>query len=322
MHVATADQHTADWLMRFGLVRSEEHLNHYRRQGFAWMVARMFPNAGLEELCAFTDLNTLLFLLDDYLDHQESSASPENRDKKVKAMIDGFIRVLRQPKYGEQSGNPVFVALAELWQRMKKMSSRSWQRDFIQSIVAIFTAAIWQHENVKAGKWPLLADYMEQRQYLGAANIATDTIAVVDKIRLPRKMYEHPLLQELTALCRNTVCWANDLFSLSKEIAHGDYHNLVVLLSHEENISMEEAIVRACEIHDDQVKQFMRLCRYLPNEGPVMKMELHRYVEGLKNIMRANIDWSDYETSRYQYEYEEHVRTHKVREHYLMEAAV
>ncbi|WP_343704782.1 hypothetical protein [Chitinophaga sp.] len=321
-NVAEADQHTANWLMRFNLVRSPEHLKHYRQQGFAWMVARMFPNAGYEALCAFTDLNTLLFLLDDYLDHQEEEAASEGRDHSVRSIIEGFIYTLRKPEFGQQSGNPVLMALSELWHRMKGMSTRGWQRQFIASIEDIFNAAIWQHENVKVRRWPSLRDYMERRQYLGAANIATDTIAVADNIRLPARLYNHPVVTELTKLCRNTVCWANDLFSLSKEQGHGDYHNLVVLLGHEMNVPIETAIHKACKIHDEQVEQFITLSRNLPDEGPVMKRELLRYVAGLKNIMRANIDWSDYETSRYKYEYDEHVRVRKVRDHYLMEETV
>ena len=167
--------------------------------------------------------------------------------------------------------------------------------------------------NIEAGIWPELKDYLEYRQYIGAANVATDCIEMIDKINLPDEVWEHPVLVELTELCRNTVCWANDLFSLAKERERGEYHNLVSILAHEKRISMQRAIAGTIDIHDRQVRRFIRLTAQLPMYDERTNTEIIRYVEGLRAIMRANIDWSNFETSRYHYRYADQVNTVVIR---------
>lgn len=318
-NVAVADQHVKDWLLRFKLVKTQRQLDHYRSQGFAWMVARMFPNADVKILCAFTDLNTLLFLLDDYLDHAgKDEGNEKDKDfKTVSNLINTFVSIL-DPIPPQVPDDPIFLAMVELWGRITRLSSRAWQKNFRVSVRQIFEAAIWQHTNVMNGIRPSVKDYMNRRQYLGAANIATDTISVADNIRLPVPLYQHPLIVKLTEIARNVVCWANDLFSLSKEVDHGDYHNLVVLLENQYKVSREQAIGKAIQIHDRQVKQFIHLSKKLPFSDPHTKQEVVRYISGLENIMKANIDWSDYETSRYVYSYAKEIKEPSIRSHYLL----
>ncbi|NII26220.1 hypothetical protein HB364_14090 [Pseudoflavitalea sp. X16] len=319
-NVDLADLHTADWLRHFKLVLSEQQLSFYRNQGFAWMVARMFPNADLKTLCAFTDLNTLLFLLDDLLDHtdpEEINPQMAKDPQAIQQLINTFLSVM-DPYPQPTPNNPVFLALEELWGRIIRLSTPAWQENFRNSMRQIFNAAIWQHTNVQQGVRPSIRDYMDKRQYLGAANIATDTIAIADKIKLPMAMFKEPLIARITILCRNTVCWANDLFSLSKEIEHGDYHNLVVLLQYHKKLSRKQAIQQAIEIHDSQVKQFLQIKKKLAFYNPHTRKEIDRYVSGLENIMVANIDWSDYETSRYTYTYAEEIQKIAPRSHYLL----
>jgi hypothetical protein len=87
----------------------------------------------------------------------------------------------------------------------------------------------------------------------------------------------------------------------------GEYHNLISILAHERKISLTKAIARTIEIHDQQVRDFIRLATQLPMYDERVNTEIVRYVEGLKSIMRANIDWSDHETSRYNYRYADQV---------------
>lgn len=306
-HVIAAEQHTIHWIRKFRLLHSEEQLQHYRRQGYAYMVARMFPNAGEETLFAYSDLNTLLFLVDDYLDQQDAMVSGGHDSISVEKFSKHFVAILEEPAIGHNSQEPVFAALADLWERLRRLGSPGWLSKYKKSLWRIFQAALWQHRNIETGVWPSLNDYMSRRQYIGAANVATDCIEMIDNICLPEAVWEHPILIELTELCRNTVCWANDLFSHSKEQEMGEYHNLISILAHEKKISSAKAIAKTIEIHDQQVRRFIRLTAVLPIFEEAVNLEIIRYVEGLKSIMRANIDWSNHETSRYNYLYADQV---------------
>ncbi|GEP97195.1 terpene synthase family protein [Chitinophaga cymbidii] len=302
-HVLAADAHTVQWIRKFGLLHTEQQIQQYRKEGYAYMVARMFPNADRETLCAYSDLNTLLFLVDDFLDQQDAMVSGGHDSASVEQFSRHFVAILENPSIAHHSKEPVFAALADLWERLIRLGTPEWLEKYKKSLWRIFHAALWQHKNIEAGRWPSVEDYMARRQYIGAANVATDCVEMIDRITLPADAWEHPVLTELTELCRNTVCWANDLFSLSKEREKGEYHNLVTILAHEKNTSLNKAISRTIAIHDHQVRRFIRLTATLPSFNEAVDMEIVRYVEGLKAIMRANIDWSNHETSRYHFQY-------------------
>jgi hypothetical protein len=306
-HVLAADEHTVRWIRKFRLLRTEEQILQYRKEGYAYMVARMFPNATLETLCAYSDLNTLLFLVDDFLDQKDAMVSGGHDSDAVAVFSKQFVTILDDPGVGAGSSEPVFVALADLWARLVRLGSPEWVTKYKKSLWRIFEAALWQHKNIEAGIWPSLQDYMNRRQYIGAANIATDCVEMIDQINLPEAVWNHHILVELTELCRNTVCWANDLFSLAKEREKGEYHNMVTILAHEKHLSLQRAIGRTITIHDHQVRRFIRLTAILPVYDENTNCEIVRYIEGLKSIMRANIDWSSHETSRYPFQYADQV---------------
>lgn len=305
--VKKADMHTADWLRSFQLVQSSSVLNYYRKQGFAYMVSRMFPNADSEMLYAFTDLNTLLFLIDDQFDHQtdrQENSIPNVND--LQGFIKGFISVLEKDcMVTLASDGPVYAALNNFWHRVRKRSTVRWQERFIKGIKDIFDAALWQYKNVLQQRTVLYKEYIDKRQYLGAANVATDTIELAEAVYLPELILESEIVQRITELCRNSVCWANDLFSLSKEIKHEDDYNLVIILQKQLNLSLEDAIIAAAGMHDRDVKEFVALSGSALNTSDAHTEELRRYINALSAIMKGNIDWSRNETTRYNFVYVE-----------------
>jgi len=92
-------------------------------------------------------------------------------------------------------------------------------------------------------------------------------------------------------LANRAICWSNDLFSIHKELAHGDVHNLAIVLQHESALSIGDAVAAAVRMHDDAIRQFER-------DEPGLPPAMHRFVDALKGWVRANLDWS-IETGRY-----------------------
>jgi hypothetical protein len=299
-YVQLADQHTFDWLHQFNLLPNEAAYERYRSQGFAYMVARMFPTAEQEALSILTDINTLLFLIDDQIDHITSGSLTESGH--LDSFVEKFMSVLiNDESLSLTSGNEYLAALCDFWKRVKNISDKNWQNVFIAGIQKTFNSALWQINNIRNDQTPKLDSYIQHRQYLGAANIATDSISIAEKIFLPADVMAHPIISELVNLCRNTVCWANDLYSLKKELAHNDFYNLVPIMQAEHNLSLDAAINQVTIMHNQEVKQFQQLAisaKTLP-ELAHLTTEVERYIMALSAIMRGNIDWSENETTRY-----------------------
>ena len=291
-----AEKETYEWVKRFQLA-DEAALERYKTEKFVHMTARFYPWISPGRLGILSQLFTLLFIADDGLDHAECF---KNADY-LKAFAGKFMAVpTKGQHFSLEDGEPILAAWTELWGRIKLNSTSQWQHQFIASLTEMYRAAFWENANQSKGQQINLQEYLQLRQYLGAANIATDCIEFAyPNLQLSQQMKEDSLIKRMTELSRNTVCWANDLFSLGKEFEHGGAHNLVLLIQNKEGISLEAAIDRAGEIHDSEVQLFYSLWQEAVQREDMDNHTTNVYIEALACFMKGNIDWSVMDTYRY-----------------------
>lgn len=301
--VVEIDRHTTRWLHDFNLLQSDEMYERFRKYKFAWMTARTYPDADLEFLCSANDLNTWLFVLDDLLDHVTPETAGYRERGYLQQVIADFVQVLRYDKVIPAESNPVLAAFSDFWNKMRGMSSLSWQCQFTLSMKATFEAALWEAENAAQHRYPSVFQYMQMRPFFSGANLGTDMLEVATRNYLPVFVLQNEQFQKLVDLARRAVCWANDLFSLSKEIAHGDEHNLVVVIEHERNISLDQAILETAGIHNRDIDQFNELRRQLPSFGNQIDIAIQHHLDAMGTMVRGFMDWSIYDTARYEFNY-------------------
>lgn len=133
------------------------------------------------------------------------------------------------------------------------------------------------------------------RPYTGGLYTDIELIEMTEGIALPLAV---PLVQRLARITNNVVCWSNDIFSLPKERAHLDMHNLALILRHQEEIPLQAAVDRVAILTDGQVRRFIALEALLPSFGGPLDADVRRFVGVLRAWMRGNLDWS-YESGRY-----------------------
>ncbi|RPD39305.1 terpene synthase family protein [Chitinophaga barathri] len=285
----------SSWLRNYNLL-PESEIIHYQQQGFVHMTSRFYPAISRARLEILSKFYTLLFISDDQLDHVENFRNAEF----WREFAGEFMAVVAgQKKYTFQDGNPPLAALTDLWAEMRELSTSSWQAQFQTSLWQMYKAAFWENDNLASGKRISLHEYMTERQYLGAANIATDAIEFAyPYLNLSQEIKTNIQFIRATELCRNTVCWANDLFSLAKELEHGGAHNLVLLLKNSSELNFEEAIDEAVKIHNLDVLEMIMRSKELKATFP-LNFEISKYLEALLQIMKGNIDWSINDTTRY-----------------------
>lgn len=302
MHVNRADMHTTNWVKKHRLVPSEESWAFYHRQKFTWMVARMFPNAGLHALSIAADLNTLLFVLDDQFDEQTEGTAAIKQREHFASLVTALIDIMKHNKQVTlEKGGPVLSAVSNFWKRIRKLGTLGWQVRFIESLQEAFAANLWRIEHVNRIKQPSLEEYMKWRPIFSGASFFAYLVEAIEGFRLPDYIFLDGTVQKLIQLCSSTICWANDLFSFNKELEQGDEMNLVMLIRNKRQCSIDDAVVHAVKIHDYEVKQFQQLARNLPSFDPETDVELERYIKALGLMMRGNIDWSTKDTERYHF---------------------
>ncbi|MFY0255871.1 hypothetical protein ACDQ55_18160 [Chitinophaga sp. 30R24] len=295
-HVNEAQQHIADWVRTYGLLTTEKAWLRFEKARFAWLAARAFPNAALHELCIIADFNTWLFILDDQCDE----AVVGRQSDYLRSMMAGLMDILHNNRQVTMAnGGPLPAALCSIWDRMRAISTPAWRLRFIRSMDDYFTSCIWEAENREKGIVPTIEDYVRMRPYTGALLADIEAIEIIEKVYLPEEIVAHALVQRLIQACNNIVCWSNDLFSCNKESRQGDVHNLVLVLQHAHQYTLQEAVNEAARMHNEEVTIFATLEKLLPFRGDETDAELLRYVAVLRSWITGNYDWSVKDTGRY-----------------------
>lgn len=293
-YVASVDSHTSQWLTEYGLIRTEEDQRHNRDGKFTYMVARMFPNASPELLAIASDLNALLFLMDDRFDSQGTL--------EKKPQFEGLVHrmeAIMKNECHQRLDNPLLDAWADIWKRLRTVSSEEWQKRFCTALQSALQANLWRMGLVDAHRLPTVAEYLEKRAAIGGANFFVYLLEIMEAFELPEQIFTTVEVMRLLDFCSETICLANDIFSFRKELLEDDHMNLVMLLKQEKNIPLEAAVQLACYRHDDEVRAFEWQRSHLPSFGDRMNAMLEQFTEGLGIMMRGNIDWSVKDSQRY-----------------------
>jgi hypothetical protein len=301
--VNALEEHTLQWILDFELVDSLQTFKRYKQNKFPLFIARTFPDSDFINLCAWCDLNTLLFIVDDAFDENDVIKDKQSFDE----FRGDFLGILSEGKTYTVEEHPVFAALGDLWGRLVMRTTPAWQAKFIGCINKMFDGLYWQFKNVMLGILPTFDDYLRIRQYLGASHLSTDSLEVTGKIYLSEKVYADAVVSRLTELSRNCVCFANDLFSLGKESEEsqnaGEY-NLVGVISRKYRLTIQEAIKAAADYHDNLMREFISLSRIAYHFDPTTNSMVEKYIRALELQMIANVEWSTKETDRYPHKYE------------------
>jgi hypothetical protein len=283
-----AHHHTWSWATRFGLVRDANVERQVATERFTWLVGHFYPWAAAPELQLISDFTSWLFWFDDLCDETGLGEDPA----ALAAQIEWLVGVLSRRKE-VRPGEPFDRAMADLRDRFEERSpGGGWFVRVVTSIQQYFEACLWEATNRHQGLVPAVGTFMDMRRFAGGMYIYHDFIELAERAELPLVARGNRALQRLVQLTCNVACWHNDLFSLYKELAYGDVHNLVVVLARQRQLTLTEALPVAVRLCDREAAAFVTSARRLPSFGPDTDALVARYRRGMEALMRGNLDWS------------------------------
>jgi hypothetical protein len=288
--VEQVHEHTFKWALGHRLLQSERAIQRFNASRFAWLAARVHARTNFEELALTNDFFTWLFMLDDQFDDSSSGRQPE----RMKVVVDRLLTVLgiERGESVEPLQGPVANALMDLWERARPLTTLRWQQRFAGHLRDYLDAYIWETGNRARGETPDVTMYIQKRQDAGAMHLALDYIDLAEHVELPPEIYEGTLIQGLLLTINNIVCWQNDIVSVEKEMAHGDFSNLVLVLQKAYGCTLQEAAERANELTTAEVRLFERLSDLALEMLPDYKQEIETYLASMRAWIRGNLDWS------------------------------
>lgn len=321
---------TLGWAASFGLVESGGRPARALRAAAAGRLAgRLRPRASREELSVLSDLYAWMFLEDDRRDETRAGLDPgglsEGDSRFLTILEDAAASPRRASALLKPGDGPSETALLDIAGRLFFGSTPAgWRRRFVRAFSAYLAATTWEAQNRARGTTPDVASYRRMRPLTAGLGIDDELIFWGESTRPPPAALADPAVRRLRAFSSLAVCWANDLYSLPKELARGEEHNLVAILARKEGVAIGAALGRVALAHDEEVTSFLALkgrvlgsrgeaacglpasVSTAPLPGPVAAPEvpgydrqLAAYVSALEHRMRGNLDWSR-EAARYQ----------------------
>lgn len=264
----------------------------YRRMNLSYCTARMVPIApSYAHVSACNHFMIWECIVDDYF----GLCSVEEIEKFRK----NFIVILNG---GEPSLNAhdLEKSLAVIRDEYLAVMSAEWMKIFINFINGYFEYGLKAESPFKTTEtFPNLLHYKIIREYCIGLYMNEPWAQLGLGIVLPEVILENPIILRLQALTARICGWHNDVYSAKKESKRiGETMNLVLIIRHEQKVSLEEALKQAVEIHDNDVAEFEVLRNDLPDFGEWTN-KVQDYILYLGRMIAGLNRWYVQDTRRY-----------------------
>ncbi|MFB7438320.1 hypothetical protein ACFXC8_45400 [Streptomyces sp. NPDC059441] len=292
----SAAVHHFRWVQEHGLL-GQESLPEYRRWNVPEVAARFWPHAGGADLELGIDIAGWFILVDDQFDGP-LGVEPHRVTRIVQELIDVvYARPGAVPAVPKKSLTPAASGLISLWSRQVRGMSAAWQQRSTRNWEDFLNAYTSESNNRRNGIIPDVSTYLSLRHKAGLENVLIDYAERIGHYEVPDALFALPEIQEMHNATVQVVNIVQDVFSVAKEEARGDCHNLVLVLQHHRNYSRGEALAEARSIVRGHTDEFLRLKARLPALFDAAALPPHDrgiayvFVDDLQAQMKGCHDW-------------------------------
>lgn len=295
--------HVADWAVRSGL--HDPELAQWGAARFELLLSRMYPAADLPLLRVTAEAVLWLFLVDSYLD----PGAPGD-DVAYSANFARETAVIAAQGPSAELGSAALVpAGPEPWLtppadpllrcpweliRSSALPGSGWWRKRLFTHLAAFAASM--HDEVKdraAHRTPTVGAYITGRRVTSGWDILADFGEAGVTGRAMAMAFAYRRLRRAGG---DLAFGMNDVLSLPKELAAGEYHNLVVIAQREHESSMDEALAWTDRWLGSRLDEYLSARAELLASG--FLPAIGSQVRAMDAIVTGILDWS-LETGRY-----------------------
>ena len=292
-HLEHVRRHTLQWTQKFHIIQKKTALKRFVASDLSLFCCSVYPNATLEELCFMDNWATWIALIDDWFDDSGLSTRPAD----IYQVYQHLLAILQDPPITVPQG-PLAEALLDIWQRADNFASAVWKRRFAQHHADFFAACRWDAEHRVHKRVPDVRAYIENRRNSVANPMSFDMFELSEHIKFLPELYESQSFLAILEAANNVVAWTNDLYSLKKELAHGDVCNLVLAVQYAQHCSLQEAVEHVSAMLETETWHFQELVQHFPPYSAEVDPDIHQYLFDLGKWIRGSLDWH-HGTSRY-----------------------
>ncbi|KAI1327758.1 isoprenoid synthase domain-containing protein [Xylariaceae sp. FL0255] len=211
----------------------------------------------------------------------------------VTAHDDIFKRLSADSPSGERwavlSRKPTATALAT--------PSGGVMRCYIKAMESYCAGALKHVEDHASDKILSVQEMVETRRMSTRVFPMYPLIEFAYSLELPNEVFEHPTVRLLEDLEAEFVMMMNDILSYRKEESENCPFNMVAVCRMNGS-SAQAAFDQIAAMIDSRFEQWDEAVRTLPSWGTDIDAQVKQYIQGIQNIVQANLSWS-FRSGRY-----------------------
>jgi hypothetical protein len=280
-------EHAIAWIDRCALCESDAERGWILATSSAEFYARFAP-AGREEnvLCA-----ALWVYWGFAFDDARCDGGPlSTRPAQFAALAGRLQHILRFPQQPLHTGDRFDVALRDIALTLGRCATPLQVRRFNDAHRHWLSCVHWQIANRARCHMPDLSDYTAMRLGSCGGPPTLALLEIANAMEIPQAEMGSPAVRALTAMAWLVAGWDNDLHSYRKEAHQQEAEqNIVNVLVHHEDCSVEQALLSAVAMRDRVMHLFLQV-REKTLAGA--SEPLRSYLMGLGHGIRGNIDWA------------------------------
>lgn len=140
---------------------------------------------------------------------------------------------------------------------------------------------------------PEIGEVLSRRRQSVCVSSLFALVELAHGIELPDGFHDIPTIQDIRALAVDITLLHNDLLSYHKEESEGVPHNILAALIHSGMAAQEAVDIIGAAIDQSLLRLEEAIEEVSEWEGPCQK-EPMRYIQGIKDVIKANLYWSFY----------------------------
>ncbi|SFD60913.1 hypothetical protein SAMN05518672_102601 [Chitinophaga sp. CF118] len=192
---------------------------------------------------------------------------------------------------------PFFGILADIRDVLYHLMPAYWVRRFTRNVLVWIDSMQEEIPFKGVMHFPDLDYFMDLRERTIGVQAYLDLIEMqLDNI-LPDEVMYSDYMQELYRLAARVFAWCNDFYSLLKDVGREPL-NLVLVLQHKYDLSLEDANAQALIIHDNDVACIVEMGKQMPDFGR-HNASVEQFVHYLGIMVQGQNQWYQKDTMRY-----------------------
>lgn len=259
---------------------------------FSWFISIAAPDAPAHRLKTLCDWGNWVFPFDDMFDSGSLRADLPTSQHVLDSLMTNMM--------GNQfvgSKLPVVKAHDDIYKRLQEGSSFGVQRRFAHAMQHYASGVAHHVEHFTTNHTPSLEEMLQTRQLSVGVMPLYHLVEYAHGLSIPEEVFEHPVIQTLERLGAEFVILSNDILSYRKEESEDCPFNMTAACRLAGQ-SAQEAFDTIGALLEQRYIQWDQAINHLPCWGPEVDVQVRRYVEGIQNIVQANISWS-FRSKRY-----------------------